>query len=469
MGLGISLWVNKMSKLGLKIFVIFIIVALGGLILTSFFIDYRFDVYFENYLRNIRRNKVENLRTLIEESYSNLENFSEAPQIVGNFASLNDFRVILRDNNGEIITLSTPNMYGRMNQNMMGRNFTQESNTMQLDFKNYDSINLYNSDKKIGELFWQRSRAEEIFSNTEDVFMKQINRAIFFAALIIALFVIFVTYFFSKYLTGNLNKMNKVVKEVANGNLDHEIEIKGNDEVAELGDSFNLMVNKLKHLERIRNESASDLAHELRTPLSNIKNYLEAIEDDVIKWNQKTTKELNEELNRLIKLVNKLNDLNEAEAKILKINREHFNLIKEINKIINSFEMKANQKNLKFDLDYNKDVEIYADKSSVQQVLNNIISNAVKYSYENTVIRINFRQDEDNQFISITNSGPEIKEKDLPYLFERFYRVDKARTQKDGSLGIGLTITRNLVEAHGGKIEVESDGHSTTFSIYFPQ
>jgi len=469
MGPAISLWVNKMSKLGLKIFVIFILVSLGGLILTSIFINYRFDFYFENYLRNIRRNKVENLKSLLEESYSEYNNWNEAQQIIGNFASLNDFRVVLRDNQGEIIAFSTQNMFGRMNRSDMGRMMGQMNNFTPISPQNYDQIELTNSGNKIGKLLWQRSKLEEIFSNTEDIFMTQINRAIYIAAIITAILVISATYFFSKYLTDSLNKMNKVVKEVANGNLDHEIFIKGNDEVAELGNSFNQMVQKLKYLEKIRKESTSDLAHELRTPLSNMKNYMEAIEDGVIDWNSQTAKEMEEELNRLINLVNRLNELNDAEAKILNVDKEYFDLEETLEKIIKGFDISAQKKEINFNIYFATDNKIYVDKSSLQQILNNIISNAVKYCYKNSTIEIKIKEDTESKIIEISNQGPTIKKEDLPYLFERFYQADKSRSQKVKGMGIGLAITKNLVQANGGDIKVESKNEKIIFSVILPK
>jgi len=459
----------KMSKLGFKIFVIFIIVSIGGLLLTSVFINYRFNFYFKDYLQTIRVNKAKNLKVLLEESYSKQNDWSEAYNIIGNFASLNDFRVILKNSDDDIITFNTPNMYGRINQNTMGKMNNQSRSILSsINNKDYGTIILKNNDKKIGELLWQRSKLEEIFSQTEDIFMSKINRSIFFAALITALVVIGVTYYFSKYLTNSLNKMNRVAREVADGNLKHDINIRGHDEVAELGASFNQMIKKLKYLEKIRNESASDLAHELRTPLSNIKNYIEAIEDGIIEWNLQTALEIEEEIERLIKLINRLNELNEAEAKILNVDRENFNLEETVELIVKNFNVSAQEKNLYFQINYNAKPSIYGDKNAIKQILNNIISNAVKYSLENEQIVIDVDKNKNNCVIAISNMGPKIKNKDIPYLFERFYRTDKSRENKDGGLGIGLTITRNLVEAHGGKIEVKSDDKLTSFIVYLP-
>lgn len=457
-----------MSKLGLKIFVIFILVSIGGLLFTSLYINYRFDFYFENYLKDIRKSKVTNLKNVLEDSYSQLNNWNEASNIIGNFASLNDFRVVLRNNQGEIIAFSSSNMFGRMNQNMMGRMSEQMDNVPDINIQNYQSMNLYSSGDKVGELLWQRSRLEEIVSNTENVFVNQINRVIYIAAFITALLVIMATYFFSKYLTNSLNKMNKVVKEVADGNLEQEINIKSNDEVAELGNSFNQMIRKLRYLEKIRKESASDLAHELRTPLSNIKNYLEAVEDDVIEWNSQTYEEINEELERLIKLVNRLNELNEAEAKILNVDKQKFNIEELLNKIIKNYKLSAQKKNIDFNIKIGETPIIYADKNAVKQMLNNLISNAIKYSFKGGSVEIEIKILTSDFQISISNKGPKINEEDLPYLFERFYRTDKSRSQKNDGLGIGLTITRNLVEAHGGTIEVESDNNITSFIITLP-
>jgi signal transduction histidine kinase len=457
-----------MNKLGLKIFIIFILVSIGGLLITSVYINYRFDFYFENYLKNIRKSRVSNLKNLLEDSYSQLNNWNEASNIIGNFASLNDFRVLLRNNNGEVIAFSSPNTFGRMNQNMMGRMSEHMDDVPEINLQNYESTDLYSSGNKVGVLLWQRSRLEEIVSNTEDIFMNQINRVIYIAAFITALLVIGATYFFSKYLTNSLNKMNKIVKEVANGNLEQEINIKSNDEVAELGNSFNQMVRKLRYLEKIRKESASDLAHELRTPLSNIKSYLEGVEDDVLEWNSQTYEEINEELERLIKLVNRLNELNEAEAKILNIEKQLFNLENLVNNIVKKYKLSAAKKNIDFKIKIDKCKKIYADKNAVKQIFNNLISNALKYSFEGESIKIEIKELAKYFEIIISNKGPKIDKEDLPYLFERFYRTDKSRSQKNGGLGIGLTITRNLVEAHSGSIEVESNNNLTIFKIKLP-
>lgn len=458
-----------MSKLAMKIFVIFILVSLGGLILTSIFINLRFDYYFENYLKDIRKDKVENLKILLEESYSQNNSWTEAPNIIGNFASLNDFRVVLTDNNNEVIAFSTSNMFGRMNQNMMGRMMGQVNNILPLDPQNYNNIELVYESNKIGNLYYQSSRINEIFSNTEDIFMNQINRAIYLAALITAIFVIGVTFFFSKYITNSLNKMSKVVKKVADGDLDQQINIKGNDEVSQLADSFNLMVNKLKYLEKIRRESASDLAHELRTPLSNIKNYMEAIEDNVIQWNEKTAEEINEELERLIKLVNRLNELNETETKILNLNKERFNVNDLIKKIVKTYQVSAAKDDLCIKTKLLENEIIFADKEAIEQIISNLLSNAVKYSYQGTSILIKTETSKNNFIIKISNEGPEITAQDKKHIFERFYRADKSRNGQNAGLGIGLTITRNLVEAHGGKVEVNSKNNINTFKVYFPQ
>lgn len=460
-----------MNKLGLKIFIIFLLVSIGGLLLTSVFINYRFNFYFENYLRDIREDRVNNLKNILEDSYNQNNNWNEAQQIIGNFSSLNDFKVILRDQNQEIIAFSTPNMFGRTNQSMMGRMQFQGSNLSPIDSQNYASVSLYKNDLKIGELLWQRSNIEEIFSNTEDIFMRHINRAIFIVALLTGLIVIIITYFFSKYLTGSLNKMNRVVKKIEEGNLDQTIEIKGNDEIADLAESFNQMINKLKYLEKIRKESASDLAHELRTPLSNIKNYVEAVQDNIIKVNKETLDEIEEELDRLVFLVDRLNDLNEADAKILRIDKSYLDFKKLITKIIKSFSIQVKNKSLEIviDKEFDQKIKVYGDKKAIEQIFYNLISNAIKYSYENSKILINYKKDKNYDIIKMVNRGPKIDQEDIPYLFDRFYRVDKSRKKQTGGLGIGLTITRNLIEAHSGKVEVESKDNTTVFTVYIPR
>jgi len=231
-------------------------------------------------------------------------------------------------------------------------------------------------------------------------------------------------------------------------------------------------ISELKQLEKYRKEYIGNISHELKTPLFAILGYISTLldggmEDENI--NMKYLERSEKNLTRLINIVNELETISQLESGELKLNLVKFNIKELTDDIIESFEMKADAKNMRlyYGKNYERPIYVVADKSQIEKLLTNLIGNAIKYGYANTgKIKISFFDMDKNLLIEVTDNGPGISKEDLPRIYERFYRTDKARSRELGGTGLGLAIVKHIVEAHKQSIYTRSTlGIGTTFGF----
>ncbi|MGN0806724.1 MAG: sensor histidine kinase, partial [Candidatus Coproplasma sp.] len=241
----------------------------------------------------------------------------------------------------------------------------------------------------------------------------------------------------------------------------------GTAELKELSVAINNMAEQIEKQETLRKQLTSDVAHELRTPLSSVSAQLEMILDGVFEPSEERLNGISEEVNRLSVLVSDLEKLQQIENNVLE--RAETDLFDLARSTVNLFEAEINRNDLTCTVTGNS-VKVYADERKIQQVITNLLSNAVKYSHEGGAIEIDVQDGGDCAVLSVRDYGIGISEEDQKLIFERFYRTDKSRNRKTGGVGIGLTIASEIVKAHGGKIEVESlEGKGTLFTVTIPK
>ncbi len=470
-----------MSKLGLKFFIIILIISMGGLIFTSFYINYSIDKRFFDYLYIERKEEIESLVGVVEDTLYENNNWETIAIIINDFVKVNRYSLLLIDIEGNII-YNSPNsmMNGMMNgmmDGMMGRRHNNLTNRNQNNFnrdrntiaKNSERFTIEYQGETIAYLYWHTGR-ETNTSVRAVAFSKRINRIIILAGVLVALVTILISLYISRRLTLPLIEMNKIAGKVSRGEFNHSVKIKGSDELAELGQSFNEMVAKLNYLERIRKESTSDLAHELRTPLTTINSYLEGIKEGIIKTDNKTINEIEEELQRLISLVNRLGELANAEKRIINRKKELISFSEILRHIIKRQEPLAKKNGISLMHKIQSGITVIADPKNLETIVINLISNSLKYTPANGDINISLSKEGEEVILTVSDTGIGISNEDKAYIFERFYRVDKSRSIKTGGTGIGLTITRELVNSMNGSIEVFSPGENqgTTFIVKLP-
>lgn len=261
----------------------------------------------------------------------------------------------------------------------------------------------------------------------------------------------------------------RAAKDIARGNYNNRINTDiCTMELSELGNAVNHMAESLDNQEMLRRRLTSDVAHELRTPVANVSSNIEAIIEGVLEPTNERLSSCYNELERITGIITELEKLRQIEGENMILHIGHvdiYELAKEVKLI---FENEMSKKNIRCDI-IGEHIDVCVDKDKMSQVLNNLISNAVKYTDNYGNIQITVIQENENVVITVKDNGCGIDDNDIQYIFERFYRTDKSRNRSTGGAGIGLTITRAIVQLHGGTIHVESKkGVVSLFKVTIP-
>lgn len=232
-------------------------------------------------------------------------------------------------------------------------------------------------------------------------------------------------------------------------------------------------VTEQQKLDALRKDFVANVSHELKTPLTSIKSYTETILDGMVEdvdMQRQFLGVVNSEADRMTRLVRDLLQLSNFDAKKVVFDKEYNDYIDLLNKTMMKLQVTAKQKNQDFALRTDiKKMEGYFDYDRIEQVVLNVMSNAIKYTPEEGQVIVELREEDAYAVIAISDTGMGIPSKDIPFVFDRFYRVDKARSREMGGTGLGLSIAREIVESHGGEIDVQSIVDSgTTMTIYLP-
>jgi two-component system phosphate regulon sensor histidine kinase PhoR len=232
-------------------------------------------------------------------------------------------------------------------------------------------------------------------------------------------------------------------------------------------------ITELKKLETMRQDFVANVSHELKTPLTSIMGFVETLQEGALDDKEHSRQFLaiiQEHARRLNSLVNDLLDLSLIETKAVDLDRKDLNLKTLVDGIVAGFKNQIQKKSLRIDNELPAGLSIRADKDRIEQVLTNLIDNAVKFNKEKGDIRIFSSEETDGLKITVDDTGIGIPRKDLPRIFERFYRVDKARSRELGGTGLGLSIVKHIVELHGGRAGVESsEGLGSQFWFILPR
>ncbi len=272
----------------------------------------------------------------------------------------------------------------------------------------------------------------------------------------------------ARRLARPLERVGAAARRVAAGDYAARVPREGPEELVSLADSFNQMAAALAEQERIRRDFIANAAHELRTPLTNLQGYLEALRDGVISADRATYASLWEEADRLVRLSRSLDTLAEGDAATEAPRLDEVDLAAAIRSALELAQPSLERAGLHVRTEVPASLPARANPDHLAQVLNNLVSNAVRYSPPGGAVTVRAERRRADILVSIANTGDEIPPNDVPRLFERFYRVDKSRGRARGGAGIGLAIVKQLVEAGGGRVGAESGGGTTRFWFSLP-
>jgi two-component system sensor histidine kinase BaeS len=310
-----------------------------------------------------------------------------------------------------------------------------------------------------------RSTITELFTS----FQASFNEALLLALLAAGVVAILVSLLLSRSVVAPVRVLMDASQRIADGNYGERVQAAGADELGQLAHSFNQMAEKLEQVESMRRQLIGDVSHELRTPLTAIKGSMEGLMDGVLPATPETYQQIHQEVERLARLVDDLQELSRVEAGAYPLDIRPVEVSVLVLTSLKRFNPQAQAKKIELRSDLPADLPpVLADQDRITQVLTNLVGNALQYTPEGGQVTILARKHGDEIHFSVVDTGIGIPAEHLPHLVTRFYRVDKSRSrQAGGGSGIGLTIARHLVEAHGGRIWAESggEGQGSTFAF----
>jgi signal transduction histidine kinase len=297
-----------------------------------------------------------------------------------------------------------------------------------------------------------------------------INRYLLWGAALAIAIALIVTFILSRRILSPIRTLTSTARKLGKGDFSQRVQVGDSGEVGELAQTFNLMADDLERTEKLRRNMVADIAHELRTPLSNVSGYLEAIRDDVVQPDAATIGSLSEEVDLLSRLVSDLQELALADAGELKLVRQPEDLAQLIQQSVLAIQTRVREKGLEISVELSEKLPpVNIDYHRISQVLRNLLENALKHTPSSGNIKVSAEPLGKWVKVNVIDNGEGIPPEDLPNMFERFYRVDKSRARHGGGSGLGLTIAKRLVESHGGTISVQSEsGKGSCFSFTLP-
>lgn len=305
----------------------------------------------------------------------------------------------------------------------------------------------------------------------EQEYIKRTNSALLYASLIAIVLAILLGLIFTRTLLKPLSNLNTAIGKMEKGELLQEVPKTSDDELGDVIAGFNQMSTALSTANARREQMTADIAHELRSPLTVINGYLEALQDGVLEPTTERIEIIQQEVSQLNRLVSDLRTLALADSGQLEIIKDKVDLETLFNHLRNAYELIVASKNLKLTFKNKPELTyIYADEGRILQVLSNLINNAVRHTNEGGEIFVDAFRNDDGITIEVRDTGEGIPEEDLELVFERFYRADPSRQTTSSQSGLGLSIVRAIVEAHGGIVSVKSEvGKGSTFIILLPE
>lgn len=447
-----------------KVFLYLLLISVIGIVLTSFPMLFGFEQQFNAYLNDTRLASHDLITEEIYQTYErdNTLVSTHLESMMRQQAQSDDVFYELYDAEGDQV-LTTLRMVNRMrgmpmHERMMGEVELNET-----------TIPLTRNDTTIGTLI---AYSPNQLIGADFSFFRRIRQNIMVAVVITIVLALFFSALFSKRLTKSFKVVSLAIRDLKARKLREPVDVHAlSGEMKDIGEAVNDLALTLNKQERLRKQFTADFAHELRTPLATLRSQLEAYLDGVFEPTTDRLEKSHEELMRLVRLVNELESLIAAENPEIKLNRSSVSAKALLTFMYEQFKTSFNDKGVMMTLQVpDDDVLITIDRDRIIQVLTNVINNALQYTDQGHNVTLTLKQLPSGIHYIIEDEGEGINKDDLAHLFERFYRGDKSRDRKTGGIGIGLSIVKALVDAHGGDVSIESEREKgTKVTIFLPK
>jgi two-component system, OmpR family, sensor histidine kinase BaeS len=444
---------KKIRSLNIHTAFILIFISIFSVGTVSVISNIGTNIKFKKYIKEKHEKRDIIIKDILKNSYNKYGKFDKkAIEMVDMYCMMDNLRVNIIDKKGESIWRA--DYIGHiMKMDGLATMGKYSSHKKKMSIEKFEIIS---DGKKIGSVEIAFD-GEYTLSKKDINFLNEFNNWVIFSGVISVIFSFLLSRIFAMGIVKPIKKINEGAKRIENGELDIEIEQESRiSEAVELTNTINRMAKSLREQKQLRRQLVSDMSHEIRTPLATIQSHIEAIIDEV--WEPTTTRieSIYEEIKRLAKLVKDIEKIEEIESSNLKLEKRKFLIGEVVIGVINNFQAEAVFKNIGIVIEKIEDGVIEADIDKFKQVLVNIISNSIKYSKSSGNIWVSIINRDEKKILIIKDNGVGIAKEHLPYIFERFYRVDSSRARVTGGMGIGLAVVKSIVEAHNWKINIKS-------------
>jgi len=444
-----------------KLFLAFLSVILIAL-LSNFIFEWLIMRDFENYVNGVREDELYWIAASAESSYEKGKWNKILLAETSHWSMMMGIDIKIIDDAGNEVISSQGVMKAlpaRMKERMEGLFQIRQTAGV------FEEYPLYHSGEIIGTLLSRPFVKKEI-AEKEGVFKRRTKNFLLISFLIAGMGSLFIAVLFSRYLSNPITRLKEAAERVAQGDFSVRTTSDSHDEVGRLVEVFNRMTESLQKEEKLRKQLMSNIAHELRTPLAIMKTQVEALADGIITDREKGLENINSEIGRLTKLIKGIEDVTTAEASFFSRSEEtEFNLKEFLSGIAGELLPLFQGKNLSIELAVKEDMFVKTDIEKLEIIIRNILSNSLKFT-EQGGVTINYGKDEKRFSVEICDSGKGIPEENIPHIFSRFYRGEKAESE---GLGLGLAIVKELVDALRGEIRVKSKiGEGTSITVFLP-
>jgi len=329
----------------------------------------------------------------------------------------------------------------------------------------FEAYPLFVKGEEIGKLYVRAIKRRGNLAEKENVFRRRGREFLLISFIIAGGGAIFLSLVFSIFLTKPVRRLKEATESIARGDFGIKVDISSGDEIGKLAESFNFMSEALKREDSIRKHLASNIAHELRTPLTIMKANFEGIADGVVECSRERVEGLKEEVERLIRLVEGIEDVTRAEASFLRNDvMEEVDLAEIVGDIIMSVRDIANHRGISVTSRGSADAVVVTDREKLYSIVKNLVTNALKFTDEGEISVI-YEAGKERFRIDVSDTGKGMNDEEKEHIFERYYKGRESQ-----GTGIGLSIVKELVDSLGGEVRVESaPGKGSTFSVMIPQ
>ncbi len=417
---------------------------------------------------------LENQTAVVASALAGLENLTvEDVELVMN--QLDDMgltRIVVTDGSGMIL-YDTLEGGGTVNQYALTREISEALSGCQVFYGTYAdgkfqsraALPVVYRNMNIGAVFLYEEDAEQA------ALLRGIQSNLRSMSLLVACVVLVMSAVFSKVLTGRVSVLLRAIRIVREGQYNHRVDLKGRDELAQLADEFNQLTGRIQTTEEMRRRFVSDASHELNTPLASIRLLTDSIlqsENIDPGTTREFVSDIGEEAERLTRISEKLLTLTRLDSQ-LEVERTQVDLTMVVGKAEHMLRPLAQAGGITLQSRLEQDCTVYAVEDDLYQIVFNLMENAVKYSRAQGTVTVRLFREDEEVVLAVEDNGVGIPEEDLDKIFDRFYRVDKARSRAAGGTGLGLSIVQDMVHQHGGTVTVQRrQPEGSCFTVRFP-